>query len=86
MLGVSKANEVATSLLHIGGLSGAGMRLAAEDPWGALSITIVACLCVFLLTGSNVLVEVAKLKLRQYVRKSEKDVTNPERVTEKLDA
>jgi hypothetical protein len=77
MLGVNRAAELATALLHIGGLSGAAAHMTANDPSGAVGIAVVASLCVLIITGAVVLAEVAKVKVRQYVRKHEQD-TKPE--------
>jgi len=71
MLSVQRVAEMATSLLHIGGLSGAAAHMAERDAGGAIGLAIVASLCVVILTGAVVLAEVAKVKLRQYVRKHE---------------
>jgi hypothetical protein len=77
MLGVNRATELATSLLHIGGLSGAAAHMAANDVSGAFGIAVVSSLCVLILTGAVVLAEIAKVKVRQYVRKHA-DVPSPE--------
>jgi hypothetical protein len=77
MLGVNRVAELATALLHIGGLSGAAAHMAANDPSGAIGISVVASMCVLILTGAVVLAEIAKVKVRQYVRKHEQHTKTP---------
>jgi hypothetical protein len=67
MHGESRATALATSLLHIGGFSGAGAHLANNDPYGAITISLVACLCVILLTATVILCEMVRLRVRAYV-------------------
>ena len=69
MLGEDRATQMATSLLHIGGLSGAGTHLAMNDAYGAIVISLVAALCVILLTATVILCEMARVNLRRYLRK-----------------
>jgi len=69
MHGESRATELATSLLHIGGLSGAGAHLANNDAYGAITISLVACLCVILLTATVSLCEMVRLRVRAYMRR-----------------
>ena len=64
MHGENRATELATSLLHIGRLSGAGAHLANSDAYGAITISIVACLCVMLLTATVSLCEMVRLRVR----------------------
>lgn len=45
MLGAKRAAELATSLLHIGGLSGAASYMTHGDMSGAVGIAVVASLC-----------------------------------------
>jgi hypothetical protein len=71
MLGENRATELATSLLHIGGLSGAGTHLAMNDPYGAIVISVVAALCVVLLTATVILCEMARVQMHRYLRKQE---------------
>ena len=65
--------DLAGSAVHFYSLSIAVVRLAAHDPLGALGITAVGFICVILLAVSVIVTEVAKLKVRQYVRKRELD-------------
>jgi len=69
MLGEDRATQMATSLLHIGGLSGAGTHLAMNDSYGAIVISIVAALCVVLLTATVILCEMARVYLCRFLRK-----------------
>lgn len=69
MLGVQRAVEVSTAMLHIGGLSGAAVLLAEKQMWEALWLSLVATVCVLFLTGALVLAEIGRVKVRQYVRK-----------------
>ena len=71
MLGVQRATEMATAMLHIGGLSGAAVLLAERQSWEALWLALVSTACVLLLTGALVLAEIGRVKVRQFVRKHE---------------
>ena len=69
MLGENRAAELATSLLHIGGLSGAAAHLAMNDPFGAFLISLVAALCIILLTVTRILCDVARLQIQKSLKK-----------------
>lgn len=73
MLGVHKTTELATSLFHIGGLSGAAALLAEQHTGQALWLALVATACVLILTGGILLAEFSRVKMRQFMRKHEKD-------------
>ena len=77
MHGESRATELATSLLHIGGLSGAGAHLANNDAYGAITISLVACLSVILLTATVSLCEMVRLRVRAYVRRYTRENPQP---------
>ena len=77
MPGVHRTTELATSLFHIGGLSGAAALLAEQHTGQALWLAVVATACVLILTGGVILAEISRVKVRQFVRKHE-DRSNPE--------
>jgi hypothetical protein len=69
MFGLTRSVELAQGLLHIGALSGAATHIAEGDSGGALAITIIASICVLIITGAVALAEIGKVKVRQYMRK-----------------
>jgi hypothetical protein len=69
MLGENRATELATSLLHIGGLSGAAAHLAIDDPFGALLISLVAVSCIILLTMTRILCDIFRLQIQKSLKK-----------------
>jgi hypothetical protein len=72
MHGVIEGLESATSALHIYGLSFEVLaRLIANDPFGALSITLVGCACVVLLTLTIIGMDVLKWIVQRSLRKRE---------------
>lgn len=77
MMGIQKTTEFATSLFHIGGLSGAGVLLAEGHQLAALQLVLIATACVVILTCGFVLVEVTRVKVRRYVRKHQPPQEDP---------
>jgi hypothetical protein len=74
MLGfITQGLEFATSILHLVSLSMFIARLVANDPLGAIVITVVAGLCFVFLTGLVIVGEIAKWKVRRYVLERESE-------------
>ena len=86
MLGVHKTTELATSLFHIGGLSGAALLLAERHMGDALMLALVATACVLILSGGIILAEFSRVRMRQYLRKRESRINSESRDKEGSDA
>jgi len=66
--------ELLTSLVHIYILSvEVFARLAANDPLGAVSITLTGSVCVIAFTVVVIVCELVKWRVRLFVRKHERD-------------
>jgi hypothetical protein len=68
MLGTHKATGVASALFEIGALSGSAQQLHDGNPYGALTVAFIACVCVVMITGTLVAVAVVNVRLRAYLR------------------
>lgn len=78
MLDAYRLAEVMTGAIHvIGGLSGAASHFLEGDASGAITITLIASACVVILTGTVVLAELGRMKMREYVRKREARLQMP---------
>ena len=87
MLGMNRATELATSLLHgLSGLYSAFEHATSNDPSGAISIALVTGLCVLIIAGAAALAEVVRVKSRRYVRRHELEAKSPEPREEDRDA
>jgi hypothetical protein len=72
MHGAIEGLEFATSALHIYGLSfEVFARLIADDPFGAVSVTLVGCACVVLMTLTIIVMDVLKWRVRRNLRRRE---------------
>jgi hypothetical protein len=78
MLDAHRVVESVTGAIHvIGGLSGAASHILEGDASGAIAITLIASACVVILTGTVVLAELGRMKVREYVRKREERLQLP---------
>jgi hypothetical protein len=77
MYGVQRTADLATSLLHIAGLSGAAVHLQEGDWYGAITTTLIACLCVIMLSGALFAAAVIRARMREYLRKHGDHASKP---------
>jgi hypothetical protein len=87
MHGANQAVELATTLLHVlSGLYSAFEHVWVNDSSGAIGIALVTSLCVLIVAGAVALAEVAKMKVRRYVRKHELPAKSSKPLDENRDA
>ena len=78
--------ELLSSLVHIYSFSNAVVRLAANDPVGAIRITAVAIFCVVVFAVVVICVEIATLEARRFMRKREEAEQQKQHYLEDKDA
>lgn len=72
MVSVTEAAEVLTSVVHtLTSLSVIITHLIANDPYGAVDVTVVGLLCLVAVTLVGVGCEILRWKIRQYIRARE---------------
>jgi hypothetical protein len=78
--------DFVSSLAHFVSFSMAVTRLAANDPAGAIRITVVGVVCVLVFAVVIIATEVAKVEARRYARKREDAEEKKKKTMEDKDA
>jgi hypothetical protein len=78
MLGTHKATSLASTLFEVGVLSGSGTQLHSGDYYNALAVAFVGCVCVIMITGTVILAEVIKARVRRNLRKQDEEHKPPD--------
>jgi hypothetical protein len=77
MLGENLAAELATSLLHIGGLSGAAAHLAINYAFGVLSVSLPDALSIILLAVTRILCDIVRIQIQKSLEKKREARAKP---------
>ena len=72
MLGITQPTETLASVVHtLINLSVVVSHLVANDPLGAVDVTVIGCLCLVAVTLVACACELIRWKVRQYTHKRE---------------